>query len=122
VRVRPVALARAGWGAALLGWPDQVLALAGVRGDPRARTAARVLGARHVAQATLSALRPSGRVLLLGVAVDGLHLCTDLAVGVVDRHRRRLALADAAVGAVLAGWGWYDERHQAGSQPERFRR
>ncbi len=101
--VRAAAVARAGWGCTLLFAPERVLAL-GTRGPaPRvAVTVARVLGARQLVQAAVTAARPTGPVTAAGLAVDGLHAGTDLGLAAVSRRWRRIALIDAVVGAGLA--------------------
>ena len=61
----------------------------------------RLLGARHLAQAAITATIPSRRVLMAGAAVDALHAATMIAAA-IDQRCRRVALADAATAAGLA--------------------
>ena len=101
-RSRGIELIRAVWGAALLVAPGAVLSGA-LRADPdpRAVVVARILGARHLAQAALSGLRPTRETLMLGVGVDAIHAATAVGLAAADPHRARAALADALV---AAGW------------------
>lgn len=100
--------ARAAWGAALLIGPGTVLEhVHGVRADSRSTAVARVLGARHVAQAALSGARPAPSVLALGVWADAAHAGTGLIFAAADRARARAALIDAAVAAGWAAAGLY---------------
>ncbi len=93
---------RAAWGAALLFGPGIMLEqVFRVRADSRSIAVARLLGARHVAQAVLSGSRPAPAVLALGVWVDTAHAGTALAFAAADRPRARAAIFD---GAVAAGW------------------
>ena len=96
--VRGQELVRAGWGLALLAAPDRVVAGMGVaQPDARARVVARVLGARHLAQAAVTLARPTARCLQLGGMVDLAHAATGLALAVADSRYRRPALTDAAI-------------------------
>lgn len=108
--VRKIELIRGGWGAALLAAPVFVLKTVAADPDPDrwAVNKARILGARHLLQATLSGRRPSSEVLAAGVWVDGVHAVTALLLAVVDRRRARLGIADAALAATWGGAGWHD--------------
>jgi len=100
------AAARAAYGLALVCWPGRATRLAqGGPADGRARAVARVLGARHLAQAALTAARPSPGMLALGAGTDGAHAASMLALAAADRRRRRAAAADAAVAAACAAAG-----------------
>ena len=116
-----VALARAGYGVALLVAPQALIKLTGdpVTGQPagasrarpsrRACGVARVLGARHLMQAGLTAvaLRAGpGRsyyALAGGAAVDALHATTMVGLALVDRGR--------------GGWRWPTRRSSWRSRP-----
>jgi hypothetical protein len=123
-------LVRAGYGAALLCAPGALIRLtagpgaaAGRRRRPaeadaqreaapasRARLVARVLGARHLAQAALTAAgqrADPGSPLPMGggAAVDLLHAASMLALGTMDRRVRRTTFTDAAVETALAAAG-----------------
>lgn len=99
--------ARVLWGSALLLAPGAMLGEArDAQTDRRARTFARVLGARQLAQAALVAPRGSRDwVILAGAAVDAAHAATMVALAVLDRTRRKLALTNAfaATAFALAG-------------------
>lgn len=108
-RYRRIEIVRGLWGAALLAWPDRVLATVhGLRVDTRSRTIARILGARHVAQSALSGYRPSPEVLAMGVWVDAVHALTAVGLAVLDRNRARAGLTDATVAALWAAGGNHD--------------
>ncbi len=81
----------------------------------RARVVARVLGARHLAQAALTAAGqradPGSPVPLGGgAAVDLLHAASMLALGAMDRRVRRTTFTDAAVETALAAAGAWAAR------------
>jgi hypothetical protein len=96
--VRGQELLRAGWGLALLADPARVVAGIGVaEPDARARIVARVLGARHLAQAVVTVTRPTLRGLRWGGVVDLTHAGTGLALALADGRYRRAALTDAAI-------------------------
>ena len=97
---------RAAWGTVLLSQPRRVLALRDTMGVPGpAVFAARLLGARQLTQAIITALAPTPRVIRLGAAVDTLHACTGIGFAVLVPRWRRTALADAAVAAGFAVGG-----------------
>ncbi|HET6698268.1 MAG TPA: hypothetical protein VFG88_04210 [Nocardioidaceae bacterium] len=91
----------------------RVARLAGA-GDHRAgvATTARVLGARHVAQALATErLTRTGRLTSaqahgVGAAVDGLHALSMLGLAAVASGVRRPALCSAAVAGTLAALEW----------------
>jgi hypothetical protein len=102
-------LARAGYGAALCCAPGRMLRLEGgaaAEATPGARAVARVLGARHLAQALLSATRPTPALLALGAANDVLHSASMIALAAVDPPRRRLGVTDSLMAAAFAASGW----------------
>jgi len=110
---RRIEAVRALWGAALLISPRIVLEnIHGVRADARSITVARVLGARHVAQAALSGARPTPAILALGAWVDTAHAATALALAAADRPRARAALTDAALAGTWAIAGLRDARQR----------
>jgi hypothetical protein len=117
-----LALARAGYGVALVCAPQVLIKLTGdpVTGQPagasrarpsrRACAVARVLGVRHLVQAGLTAAtlraEPGSPVPLgLGAGVDVLHASTMVGLALVDRGARRVALADAGLELALAAAG-----------------
>ena len=99
-------VARAAYGAGLLCAPGPAIQL-GIGGQPDSRTCAvaRVLGARHLAQAGVTAACPSRAVLLTGAGTDLAHAASMLAVAAVDRRKRRASLADAATATTFAAAG-----------------
>jgi hypothetical protein len=98
--------ARACYGAALLCAPGLALGLAtGQAPSQRARTVARILGARHLAQAVLTLWRPRPAVLLAGAGIDACHAASMLALAVADPRMRRAGIADAATAAAFTATG-----------------
>lgn len=93
---RALTAAHTGLGALFLLRPDEALRLLGY-GPPTAgaRRVVRVLGARHLAQATVASR--AGR---LGAAADGLHGTTCLAYAAASPHRRAGLIA-AGIAFVL---------------------
>jgi hypothetical protein len=77
---------------------------------PLAVLVTRVLGARHLAQALLTATAdaaglPPAAVLAAGAAVDTLHAASMAGLAVMSRPLRRAALTDAALETTLAALG-----------------
>jgi hypothetical protein len=102
-----VTLARVGYGVALVAVPGLLIGLTGQRPGRRDCAVARVLGARHLLQAGVTAaaqLADPGDSVVLGggAAADLLHATTMVALGVVDPRARRAALIDAGVETALA--------------------
>ncbi len=71
--------------------------------DDRARRVVRLLGARDLLQAAVTAIHPSPTVLLGGGGVDLLHGASMVWLAMVAPERRRAALASATVAGILAG-------------------
>lgn len=118
MHIRAIELVRAAWGLSLLVSPATVLKrFHGVRVDDESIVIARILGARHLTQASLSGLNPSPEILAGGVWVDGVHSLTAAALAVVDRDRVRAGVTDAAIAALWAAFGWHDLR--SGNVPPR---
>jgi hypothetical protein len=103
---RVAALVRGGWGVALLTAPEPILAAFGHRGPRPAVMVARLLGARQVIQATVTAAAPTRLVVIGGALADALHALTGVGLAVAAPGWRRIAAADAAVASVLSGVGW----------------
>ena len=121
--VRRIEILRAGWGAALLLAPEQVLTrLHRVSVDPASVTVARVLGLRHLTQAAFSGLSPSPEVLAVGVWVDATHACSAVGLAVVDPDRARAGLVDAVVAGSWAALGCRDLASGGAAAPARDRR
>jgi hypothetical protein len=96
--------ARASWGLALLVAPRPLLHAVGglARPVPRAGViAARVLGARHLAQTLIDAVGPWPAVGYLGAGTDGLHALSDIGLAVLAPSWRRGALIDTAIAAAF---------------------
>ena len=107
--IRRTELLRGAWGAVLLVAPRQVLGhVHHLRIDRPSVAVARVLGARQLAQAVLSGVDPSPEVLAMGVWVDAVHAATAVGLAVVDRHRARAGLTDAAVAGLWGVLGYRD--------------
>jgi hypothetical protein len=99
-------LLRAAWATVLLSQPRRVLTLRDTAPPPSAAVfAARILGVRQLAQAIVTALAATPRVIRVGAAVDTLHACTGIGVAVLVPRWRRTALADAAIAACFAVGG-----------------
>lgn len=106
---RKIEVVRAAWGAGLLLAPRWVLrTIHHAEIDAGSLAVARVLGARQLLQASLSAVRPSPEVLALGVWVDTVHSASMIALAGADRSRARAALTDAAVAGTWALLGYHD--------------
>lgn len=95
------------YGLAQLAAPGVVGQLVGLRLDGPQRSVTRVLGARHLSQAVVSAPAPNATVLALGVEVDLLHSASMIALAAADRRLRRPALTSAAVAAGFAAAGMF---------------
>jgi hypothetical protein len=93
--------ARLGWGLALLSRPGTMLTMFRASDDERARITLRILGARHVLQSALCGPRPGRVVAGVAAAVDIAHALSAIGFAALDRDRRGIAVADAAV---AAGW------------------
>jgi hypothetical protein len=99
--------ARAGYGAALLLVPGRVIrACTGQAPGPWVRAAARVLGARHLAQAAATAgSGPGAESPGTGAAVDIAHAASMAALALAARRVRRAALTDALIETAFAAAG-----------------
>ena len=101
----PLVLVRAVYGTILLVAPHT----AGVAGDgPPGRGAvlfARVLGARHLAEAAALATHRSEGWRVAGACVDGVHAASAVALALLVPARRRLLLGNAALAAAFAAAG-----------------
>ena len=104
--IRAVSLARAGYGAVLLCAPGTVIGLCtGRPASARARAVARLLGARHLAQAAVTARTPTRAVVSTGAQADLAHAASMLAIGAANRPLRRAPLSDALVAVIFAALG-----------------
>jgi hypothetical protein len=98
---------RAGYGAALLLVPGPVIWLCtGGPAGPGTRNVARLLGARHLVQAAVTAgSGPSAESLGIGAAIDITHAASMAGLAVVDRRVRRATLTDALIEIAFAAAG-----------------
>lgn len=94
---------RALYGAVQLAAPAPILDR---RDSPPVRWMVRVLGARHLAQAAITAPWPTPAVLAVGAQVDLLHAGTMLVAAAVSSERRVRPLADAGVAVLLSVLGF----------------
>jgi hypothetical protein len=78
------------------------LVLASGLTTPRGPSAVRVLAARHVVQAVVTASHPKLEVLRAGAAVDVLHAASDLLIAGVSRRWRCAAATDAVAASAFA--------------------
>jgi hypothetical protein len=100
-------MVRVAYGAALVLAPGPAIRLANGRlASRRVRRVARVLGARHLIQATLTALAPGPGVLAAGGQVDAVHTASMLLLAAASPAGRRAALADALAEAAFAAAGF----------------
>jgi hypothetical protein len=102
--VRATEVVRAAYGLVEIVAPDRLARRAlGVRRNPRERAVARLLGARHVAQAVLTTRVGDQRARLVGGGVDALHSASMVAWALADRRRARQAWGEAVSAALFAG-------------------
>jgi hypothetical protein len=101
------AAVRAAWGATLLCWPGPVLRVAaGHPGSTADRFVLRLLGARHLCQAAVTATRPTPAVLGTGSVVDLLHAASQVMLACGGPRWRRAAALDAFGAAAFAAAGF----------------
>jgi hypothetical protein len=89
-------------GGVLLVAPRRLLRRLGVPPDSATLVTARVLGARHLAQAAALRRRQDRAAVGLGATTDVLHGASMLALAKLSRPHRRAALASALAAATLA--------------------
>lgn len=100
---RGVMVGRAVWGAGCLAAPAVVGRAMGLApGDRRARLLMRLLGARDLGQAVLTATDPPAVLVRLGAGVDALHAASMVALAAVGPQYRRPALTSATLATVWA--------------------
>jgi len=98
---------RVGYGAALVFLPGTTIFLAtGRLPSRRTRRVAQLLGARHLAQAALTAAAPRPEVLAAGALVDAVHAASMLLLAAVSRADRGAALTDALAETAFAAAGF----------------
>ena len=98
---------RAGYGGTLLLLPGPAIRLCtGRPAGHRARNVARLLGARHLVQAAVTAgSGPSAESLGIGAAIDAVHAASMAGLAMADRRVRRLTLTDALIEIAFAAAG-----------------
>ena len=96
-RVLTGPLLRAALGGVLLAFPRTITDALVPDGDEGDRVLVRLLGARHVVQAVVTAARPTPAVLTAGAATDLLHGATALGYAALSPEHRRAALISAGV-------------------------
>ena len=103
---RALQLIRAAYGSALILRPGPAIQLAtGRLPSRRACLVARVLGARHLAQAALTALVPQPETFAAGGGIDAVHATSMLLLAAASKPERRAALADALAETAFAAAG-----------------
>jgi hypothetical protein len=101
---RSVTWLRAGVGAVLALFPGRVASAAeGRPATPRACLVTRVLGVRHLVQATLTFVAPQLLTPVRGALVDGAHTATAVLLAARSPRHRRAALMNAALAATFCG-------------------
>lgn len=107
---------RAGYGAALLLAPGPMLRLCtGQPASSAARRVTRLLGARQLIQAVLTAgTGPSATRLRIGAAVDLAHATSMAGLAIADRRVRAATAADALMATTLAVTGLGQARLRPG--------
>jgi hypothetical protein len=104
---RLLQLARASYGVALIMAPGLVTYLATGRFPTRrARRVAQLLGARHLAQAAVTAFVPVPDVFALGAEADTAHAASMVVLAAADPASRHAALTDALAEAAFAAAGF----------------
>ncbi|SDK43276.1 hypothetical protein [Arthrobacter sp. ok362] len=100
--MKPLEVVRAAYGMSELLAPDFVSGrLLGEAPDGRARAVIRVLGARHLLQAVLTA-RAGRTAHRVGGSVDAVHAASMIVLAALDGRHRRSAAANAALALVFA--------------------
>lgn len=97
----PLLLARAAWGATLLLAPRAVLRRCGDPPGRAVRAGARLLGARHLAEAALRRRFAAPQDTIWFRAVDLSHAATMALLGVARPPYRRAAFTSLAVSGIL---------------------
>jgi hypothetical protein len=107
IEIRAAIAVRATAGCGLIVFPEAVVSAIGPpeATDGTTILAARVLGVRHLVEASVLALRPSHRVLLTGAAVDAIHAASMVGIALLSPTHRRPALLSATTAAGLAALG-----------------
>jgi hypothetical protein len=93
------------WGGVLVCVPAPLFRLTGAAPSPVACRLLRVLGARHLAQAAVTAARPGPASLRAGSVVDILHAASCAGLAVADPRWRRPAVLGGLSATALAATG-----------------
>lgn len=104
-------MARLAYGAYLLLSSSVALRLVSGGAVDGAPVVARILGARHVAQAFTLDRAESRRWLLFGTAIDLLHALSMIGAAVLSKEHRRAASLDAALALGMGACGLRRVRH-----------
>jgi hypothetical protein len=108
---------RVGYGAALVFMPGTTIFLAtGRLPSRRTRRVAQLLGARHLAQAALTAAAPRPEVFAVGALLDAVH-ATSMLLAAFSRAGRSAALTDALTEAAFAVAGFSASIQASLAQP-----
>ena len=101
---------RLAYGLALVLAPRTVAGAVGERPDRAVLAVMRLLGVRHLVQASLLARSREPRRVRLGAGVDGAHGASMLALAAALPRHRTLALASALVAAGMTACGLAEAR------------
>ena len=116
---RLLCAARATLGAAYL--QSSALRRLGTReadGSPAAGKVITILGVRHLIQALITAAAPSRTVVKAGSGVDAAHAASMVVLGLLSRHWRKAAFADALIAGSLAATGVACAKHAGPADAE----
>ena len=80
-------------------------------GSPAAGQVITILGVRHLIQALITSARPSETVIKAGSGVDAAHAASMVILGLLSRHWRKAAFADALIAGSLAATGVACAKH-----------
>jgi hypothetical protein len=111
----PLLTARLVLGSAYFAW--SALAARQRYGPAAVRTVTGILGARHLAQALLTADRPARAVLALGVEVDAAHCASMILLGLLSGRWRTAAFTDALLAGAFAAAGTVCARSRPAREP-----
>ena len=80
-------------------------------GSPAAGKVITILAVRHLIQALITSARPSETVIKAGSGVNATHAASMVILGLLSRHWRKAAFADALIAGSLAATGVACTRH-----------
>jgi hypothetical protein len=96
----------AAWGGLLVCAPARLIRLAGEVPSPSSRRVLRLLGARHLGQAAVTAARPGPAALRAGGVVDILHAASCAGLALADARWRPAAALGCCGAMALAAAGF----------------